>query len=175
MIAPLAHATPAPWALNLQHPSYGTDETYRLAAEWLCGCTSVADWGGGTGYFGRFLAPSVRYVVVDGTPQTPGCVCADLSSYREPSDGILLRHVLDQAEDWLAVLNNAVASFQRRMVVVTFTPMAEVTSIVKRKSGWPVRHFNPDDLIAVMRPHVVVQEWCKTSHPEMIYYLERAA
>jgi hypothetical protein len=71
------------------------------------------------------------------------------------------------------VLANAVESFQRRMVVVTFTPDAPVTSLAKFKSGWPVWHFNPEDVRKRMGYFLVREEQVHVTHPERIYYLER--
>jgi hypothetical protein len=165
--------TPLAWGLNLQHPMYATDLTYQLAAEWLKGCASVADWGGGTGYFGTWLPPTCAYRVVDGTLQTPDQALADLRSFREPSDGILLRHVLDVTEDWQEILYNALASFRERMAIVTFTPDAEKTHVHKYKSGWAVMHFSRDELRWMLGDLLVAEEAIVTTHPECIFYLER--
>lgn len=170
--------TPKPWAGGLQHDAYGTAETYRLAAEWLKDCPDVADWGASRGAFQAYLPPTVRYTPVDGTMQcavNDWQVLADLSRYDAPASGILLRHVLDQTEDWRAVLENALAAFRQRMVVVTFTPDAPVTQVAKIKSGWPILHFNPNDLRALMGDLLVTDRAVLTTHPERIYYLERRA
>lgn len=169
------HLTSTPWSRGLVHDRYGTDDTYRLAAAWLQGCRDVADWGAGSCYFRRFLAPSVRYVAIDGTANSPDVVLADLATYRGETDGIMLRHVVDMTEQWRDVLLNALASFLRRMVVITFTPDAPRTIIRKIKSGWPIWSFNPDDLRAVMGPFLIRDERRHTSHPERVYYLERTA
>lgn len=168
-----AYVTPAPWSGTLRHRQYGAAETYRLAALWLGGCATVADWGGGTGYFGLCLPPTVQYLNVDGTQQYPGQVLADLKTYSEPSDGILLRHVLEHASDWRRVLANALQAYRRRLVLVTFTPDVEETRIVKQKSGWPVWHFNPLDLSDAMGAALVGSEFIQSSHPERVYYVER--
>lgn len=168
--------TPAAWTPNLTHTRYGTIDTYRIAADWLKDCADVADWGAGSGFLQLFLDPSIRYVPVDGTPSfLPNFTLADLACYRQPSDGIALRHVMDMTEDWRAVLENALAAFRRRMVVITFTPDAETTRVWKRKSGWPVWHFNPDDLRQVMGAALVRDYALRTSHPERVYLLERPA
>ena len=152
---------------------YGTEATYHLAAAWLKDCPDVADWGGAQGFFGTCLPPTVRYTIVDGTQQGPDQVLADLSTYHEPSAGILLRHVIDHARDWRRILHNAMAAAQHRLVVVTFTPPAETTQLIEKKNGWPVWRFNPDDLRDAMISMLVHDEAVPTSHPEHIYYLER--
>jgi hypothetical protein len=173
--APSRFVTAKPWGPTLQHASYGADETYRLAADWLRDCPTVADWGGGAGYFGRFLPELVQYTVVDGTEQGDGQVLADLTTYHEPSDGILLRHVLDNTPDWQPILHNALAAFRQRLVVITFTPSAPTTHIARVKSGWPIWSFNPDDLMLAMGALLVRFEFVPTSHPERVYFLERSA
>ena len=171
MIAP--HVTVKPWSGGLQHPMYGTADTYQLAAAWLADCADVADWGGGTGALGHFLPRSVRYRVVDGTLQTTDQALFDLETFREPADGIALRHVLDINLGWREILINALGAFRRRMVVITFTPDARETTVRKFKSGWPILHFDPADLRARLQPYVVRDEAVMTSHPERIYYLEK--
>jgi len=168
------HVTPSAWAGGLVHDAYGAPDTYRLAADWLCGCGAVADWGGAGGAFGAYLPPSVEYSVVDGTDQGgPRHVLADLSSYRAPSEGILIRHALELNTNWRVILWNALVSFRRRMVVVTFTGDVHETRILKRKSGWPLHAFNPDDVRREMGALLVHDEDVITTHPERIYYLER--
>jgi hypothetical protein len=136
----------------------------------------IADWGAGSGFFRLFVDHGTRYIPIDGTPRDlPNFVLADLARYRQPSGGILLRHVVDMTEDWRLVLENAMAAFRRRMVIITFTPDAESTHVSKRKSGWPVWHFNPDDLRHVMGTALVRDYALQTSHPERIYLLEREA
>lgn len=169
------YVTHLPWRTNLQHEVYGTGDTYRLAAEWLKDCPEVADWGAASCHFHRYLPTTCKYIPVDGTLQCPldvGQVVADLATYRTPTDGILLRHVLDMTDRWADVLRNAVASARRRLVVVTFTPDAEQTHLHKMKSGWPVWHFNPNDLRDIMGARLVREHAVQTTHPERVYYVE---
>src|SRR5215831_1787234 len=167
-------ATRVPWTAPLQHDQYGALETYVLAADWLGDCATVADWGGSTGFFRYCLPTHCDYTLVDGTEQGYApMVLADLVQYRQPSDGILLRHVLDNTWDWAAILRNACAAARLRIAVVTFTPDAPCTRLAKVKSGWPVWQFRPADLRQVMGAWLVRDEALKTSHPERIYYLER--
>lgn len=170
-----AFVTPAPWAGGLVHPMYGTADTYQMAAEWLKDCADVADWGGGTGMFRNYLPATVRYAIVDGTLQSTEQRLVDLEQHAEPADGILIRHVLDINLGWREILDNAVKAFRRRMVVITFTPDRAESRVMKMKSGWPVIHFNPADIRERLRPFLVRDEVVQTSHPERVYFLERAA
>lgn len=173
--APITFVTPHPWHPGLQHSQYGPMETYLRAAAWLDDCRTVADWGGGPGVLGKLLGPKTRYSVVDGTFQYKGQIVADLSSYGEPSEGIMLRHVLEHVADWQIVLRNALRAMTHRLVLITFTPDADVTGIVRVKSGWPVREFAPEDLRCFLGPYLVADESVVTTHPERIYYVERTA
>lgn len=153
---------------------YGQDLSYELAADWLKGCAEVADWGCGGGRFKTFLPASVRYIGIDGTPQQAASVIADLAVCSRPSDGILLRHVVDNTPAWRSVLRNAMASFTRRLVVVTYTPDVNITRIDRVESGWPVWHFNPSDLREEMGL-ARKREIMTPAAPERVYLLERAA
>ena len=109
----------APWYGPGRPPrSYGPADTYRIAADWLEGL-AVADWGCGYGAFRAHHRGA--YLGVDGTAGAADVV-ADLRSYRTPSEGVLLRHVLEHNPDWRPILDGAIASFTRRMVLVVFTP-----------------------------------------------------
>jgi hypothetical protein len=163
--------TARPWPYELEQ--YGAEETYIRAAAWLYRCETVADWGGAGGFFRRYLPDATRYTLVDGTLQASDQVLADLLTYRESSDGILLRHVLDNTPDWQPILANAIVSFRRRMVVVTFVPEGSTTHRIERASGWPYWQFNPDDLRHMMGELLVKDEAVTTTHPERVYYLER--
>lgn len=163
--------TSAPWPRTLYQ--YGAEETYRRAAAWLKDCPTVADWGGAQGYFRTCLPATVQYTLVDGTLQAAEQVLANLLTYREPSDGILLRHVLDNTHDWQPILTNALQAFRQRLVIVTYTPDEDVTRRVERKNGWPEWRFNPNDLRALMGDLLVRDEAVETTHPERVFYLQR--
>jgi hypothetical protein len=167
------HVTPVKWPRTQDR--YGALESYLLAVDWLKDCTDVADWGGAQGFFGTLLPARVRYTVVDGTRQRDDQVLADLMTYHVHSDGILLRHVLDHTRDWRGLLQNAMQC-SRRLVVITFTPPPaehQRTVLIEKKSGWPVRRFDVNDLRKAMGDWLVSDEDVPTTHPERIYYLER--
>jgi hypothetical protein len=44
---------------------------------------------------------------------------------------VFVRHVLEHNYQWAAILDNAVASFTRRMTLVLLTPMAERTGPIE--------------------------------------------
>lgn len=179
------HVTAIPWEADVKGSVYGPVDSYKEAAEWLEPCRDIADWGGGPGHFKAHLhfPMETQYTLVDGTEQdTPDLilgdrrVLADLADYHQPSDGILLRHVLEMTHDWKQVLTNAVKAFRRRMVIVTFTPHVRRTHLHTHYLTWPVYHFNHEvDLIPVLTPYLkkVVGIQVRKSLPERVYCLEK--
>jgi len=105
---------------------YGPSPSYELGAAFLAGCDTVEDWGCGLGWFRRFNR-SARYVGVDGSASKFADVVDDLVTRDTTVDGIFMRHVLEHNYDWQLLLDNALVSFTRRMVLVTFTPWTEQT------------------------------------------------
>jgi len=114
---------------------YGDAITYRLAAAFLAGCEEVEDWGCGRGAFREFCPG--RYIGVDGSKTPYAEKIAELTSYRTKADGIMLRHVLEHNYNWPRILDNAVASFRKRLCIVIFTPFSDTTRELRhnRKSG----------------------------------------
>lgn len=163
--------TPKPWAL-VDKRRYGDVESYRRAAAWLWFCRTVADWGGGGGLFRTYLPAAAQYLNVDGTQQLGVDVIADLATYRKASEGILLRHVVDNTPEPWAVLENALASFTKRLVVVTYTPHAAESAVAEYQYGWPVWHLNHGDLRSALGEHFVHSE-TTAQGAERLYYMER--
>lgn len=110
--------------LDLDEPqAFGDQTSYRMAAEWLQDCETVADWGCGKGAFRSYVPPPRRYLGFDGSNTPFAAQIVDLASFQFASEGVLLRHVIEHNYDWQEILRNAAASFTKRMVVVVFTPM----------------------------------------------------
>ena len=109
----------APWYKSGHRASYGPDDSYNLAAKWLDGL-DVEDWGCGYGQFKAFHKNGA-YKGVDGTAGFCDCV-ADLGAYRSETPGLMMRHILEHNTDWRTVLENAAASFTKRMALIVFTP-----------------------------------------------------
>lgn len=152
---------------------YGNPATYALAASWLDPCATIADWGGGAGFFRRYLDPARhQYTLIDGTDQgVPGQVFADLADFRQPSDGIMIRHVVDMTPDWRRVLDNVLVSYRHRAVIVTWTPFSDGPTRVERYiSGWPVWNFAPGALVGACGPELARSIACGA---EWVYCLER--
>lgn len=110
--------------LDLSKPlPYGDSKSYILGADWLKDCSLVEDWGCGTGWLRTLIAPE-RYRGLDGTETPFSDEVVDLTQYRSQVPGLFMRHVLEHNYEWGKVLDNALASFTERMVLILFTPMA---------------------------------------------------
>jgi hypothetical protein len=173
-----------PWTalyagVEVPHP-YGDSVTYRLGAAFI-GDLPVEDWGCGLGWYRRYaIGP---YVGVDGSPSRFVDVLADLSRYRSSTPALFMRHVLEHNEDWRRVLDNAVASFRRRMVLVLFTPWAERTTVIREAQLAPGAvvcdiAFAREDVIARFDGAPFTEESLATATwygREHVFYLERPA
>lgn len=123
----------APWYEGATEPRwYGPAGLYEAAEEWLAGL-DVEDWGCGSARFRDLHVGG--YLGVDGTPGWCDVV-ADLETYRSSCDGLMMRAVLEHNRNWQAVLDNAVASFRRRMCLVMFiSPFRERTEVLAENVG----------------------------------------
>ena len=132
---------------NYQVP-YGDTVSYFLAEDWLRGMP-VQDWGCGFAWFKKVHYGG--YIGIDGTPSQWCDIVKDLTEYKSSSPGILLRHVLEHNHDWEKVLDNAVASFTKRLCIVLFTPIVDETKVLVEDVcglGVPDIAFNLDDILS---------------------------
>jgi hypothetical protein len=114
-----------PWYRGVTQPErYGDETSYRAAADWLRDCDRIADWGCGKGGFSTFVPPE-KYLGFDGSATPFVQAVVDLADFHCPTEGILLRHVVEHDLRWRDILANASASFTKRMMVVLFTPILE--------------------------------------------------
>ena len=156
---------------------YGDELTYRTSMAFLDGHGTIEDWGAGTGYARRFVRQS-RYRAVDGSPSIGVDRVVDLRSYRSDADCILLRHVLEHNPDWRQILENALRSFRRRMVIVVFTPFAAETHEIGSWRGIPDLALRKEDLVACFDGLEWREESIATNTEylrEHVFYLERPA
>ena len=115
------------WYADLEEPQpYGSTETYRIGADFLDDCNQIEDWGCGKGFMRTLIDPD-RYRGVDGSSSVFVDEVADLAHYRSEVDAVFMRHVIEHDWRWEAILDNAVRSAQRKLVLVLFTPLAEST------------------------------------------------
>lgn len=160
---------------------YGSSETYELGAQFLHGL-AIEDWGCGGGWMRQFHKGP--YIGIDGSLSPFADVVIDLRAVVTVTPGLFMRHVLEHNYAWRDILRNAVASFQRRMVLVIFTPLEAATRVMR--SGVASAPGNPDvpdiafcrkDLVDLFDDAVIVNEGrveTKTQYgAEYIFYLSK--
>lgn len=125
-------------------PSYASDETYKAGMDWLAECRTVEDWGCALMYAKKFRVG--EYVGIDGMNAD---VNIDLNKYRSKVDGVFMRHVLEHNLDWRVVLQNALASFQKRMALIMFLPPTTKDGI-PTPGKIPTIHLNWIDLRSML-------------------------
>lgn len=155
---------------------YGDDDiTYVKAMEFLADCSQVEDWGCGFGYAKKLCKTS--YKGVDGSKGPNTDVIADLREYKSETDGILLRHVLEHNHDWKKVLDNAIASFKKKLVIILFTPLAAQTKqIATNWSNIPDMSFRKEDITGALKEFKVKEEVLRTKTQygiEFMFYIQR--
>jgi hypothetical protein len=155
---------------------YGDETTYHKAIEFLDGPYVIEDWGCGTAWAKRFVKRG-RYVGVDGSWSLHCDLVADLRRYRSTADAIMMRHILEHNNDWKNILENALASFQKKFALIVFTPFGDVTrSIGSTKENVPDISFRKEDLLEFLRPFSFTEESLHTGTQygiEHIFYVTR--
>ena len=161
--------------------SYGDEQTYRLGAQFLKGCKTIEDWGCGTCYFSNFLDSVTSYKGIDGSHSKFVTEIHDLVQYRPviKSDGIFMRHILENNYQWREVLQNALDSFKDKMVLVLFTPINDTETkviTVNSELGVPDIAFNINDILEFLKPFKFKREEIRSDTQygvEQIFYIER--
>lgn len=155
-------------------PFGGDDVTYKLGADFI-GELPVQDWGCGLGWFRRFAQG--RYIGIDGSRSAFTDQVADLRDYRSTTPGLFMRHVLEHNPfEWQMIVDNAVASFTSRMVLVLHTPMAEFTILIKDDEVPDISLSWADLTGRFGVPFTHEQVRTATAYGvENIFYLERSA
>ena len=159
--------------------AYGEDTTYRKAMEFLDGPHIIEDWGCGTAYARNFVKHG-RYIGLDGSWSLHCDQVVDLRTYRSQADAILMRHILEHNWEWKKVLENALASFRKKFVLVMFTPFGEVTRSIGSsfEGAVPDLSFRKEDLLEVIRPLPFTEESVPSGTQyghETVFYITRSA
>lgn len=156
---------------------YGNTASYQLAEDFLQGL-DVEDWGCGAGGFRRLHKGG--YVGIDGTKNPFVDKVVDLRHYRSRVDGINMRHVIEHNYDWRMVLENALASFNKRFCLTLFTPFQDETKEIvhNAKDGVdvPDMGFKQSDIEDYLKPFKWRMETIKSHvhyRREHIYYIEK--
>ena len=111
---------------------YHDPRTGELAANYLQHpqIHNIEDWGCGHGGFKKYIGEDQQYIGIDGSKSNYADKIVDLENYRSNVDAIHMRHVLEHNPNWELVLQNALVSFKKRMVLTLFTPLVEETLIL---------------------------------------------
>ncbi|HSZ58533.1 MAG TPA: hypothetical protein VK797_22895 [Tepidisphaeraceae bacterium] len=127
----------------------GEEVTYDIAVPFLDQPGLLEDWGCGLCWAKRYVHHA-SYRGIDGTQTKFSDLVTDLRFYRpDPKpEFILMRHVLEHNRQWRKVLQNALDSFTRRMVLIIFTPFADQTHeiVFWPSMGVPDIGFKREDL-----------------------------
>jgi hypothetical protein len=157
-------------------PIYG-NETYEKPLKWLLEeCESIEDWGCGLAYARRFV-PEGRYKGIDGSPEAAPYAdeIRDLTKYTSSADGIFIRHILEHNWQWRDILENALDSFTKRMVLILFTPFVRHTD-PQTMSPLIDLAFRKEDITDYFEGLTVTEEHLVTNtqyRQEHLFYLER--
>jgi hypothetical protein len=159
--------------------AFGEPTSYHKAYEYLADCPMVEDWGCALAY-GRTIRPPGSYRGIDGAPTAAEYAdeIADLTGYTSDVDGIVIRHVLEHNPQWEKILANAVESFRRKLVLVTFTPFSAGDTYVMATThpGIPDISFRKTDLERYFDPFIVGEETLTTDtqfQTEHLFYVEK--
>lgn len=127
-----------PWDYSTAEEQFPYDNTatYRLAGRFVSGHGLVEDWGCGVGWAKRYI--EAPYRGIDGAASKWTDVVADLRTYRSNVPCIFMRHVLEHNPDWRAILENLVASFQKKAALITFIPFSPDDDVYLSDDTWPV-------------------------------------
>lgn len=155
----------------------GDDVTYEKGMAFLSDCPIVEDWGCGTGYSKKFCKGVYRGI--DGSKGPHTDVVADLRQYTSDAHGIFMRHVLEHNHDWKKVLDNALGSFKKKMVLILFTPFQPVTKVLAINTDYhdvPDIGFQKQDITDPLKPFAIKEEVLRTKTQygiEFVFYIER--
>jgi len=156
---------------------YGSADTYEIGVSWLDEtCESIEDWGGALTYAKRYVR-NASYYAIDGSPSAAEW-CDEIQDLRErhsSPDGVFMRHILEHNRDWAVILDNAVGSFRKRMVLVMFVPFSPFTHATQ---NWEIldQSFARQDLVDHFAPFLHHEQTLETDTQyrwEHVFFLEK--
>jgi len=116
---------------------------------------------------------------VDGSKSRHADVVADLVYRKTTAEAIFMRHVLEHNPDWRQILDNALASFEKRFVLVIFTPLEDKDRVLThgRQPIPDIALSKPDLLAKLHAPGLTVTEKEVSSascyKKETLFFVER--
>jgi hypothetical protein len=141
---------------------YGEEASYQKAMDFLDGPHIIEDWGCGTAWARKFVKHG-RYIGLDGSWSMHCDQVVDLRTYRSSADSILIRHILEHNFEWKKILENALASFQKKFCLIIFTPFGpETKQIATTWETVPDLSFRKEDLLEYLKPFSFTEESIKS-------------
>ena len=154
--------------------AYGDETSYKKAIEFLDGPHKIEDWGCGTAWAKKFVKQG-RYIGIDGTWSKHCDLVADLRTYKSEAEAILIRHILEHNWEWKKILENALASYQKKLCLILFTPFdTETRSIGTSWGTVPDLSFNKEEILELLAGHPFTEESLRTATQygvEHIFYV----
>lgn len=150
--------------------AFGDTESYQVGADYLADCEKVEDWGCGKGWFSKFRPDSVG---IDGSQSPFASRVVNLEAYTSSVDGIFMRHVLEHNYEWKRILRNALQSFNKKMVLIIFTPWSDGETKEIRfveRVGVPDLALGKDELVGMLDG--LEWELIELTSPKTIYRQE---
>lgn len=159
---------------NLSDVCYGEEIVYQKAANFLG--DTVEDWGCGMGWARYYFS---NYKGIDGSLGYVTEV-TDLTTYRSSVDNILIRQVLEHAPDWRKILQNAFASYKKKMCITIHTPLSETITknIVMNANDIPDISFKLADIVGIGQGFTYTTETVPTNYEygsELMIYITKNA
>lgn len=167
------------WYSHLTHndlfnTKIGDSPTFEKGFDWIQSCSTIEDWGCGSGGFKRFFfnPPSIdqpsftpkvsnKYIGIDGSNTPFADLKIDLINYKKDQSslvsGIFMRHVLEHNYGWKDILHNACSSFSEKFCLILFTPFSdnttEITNNLSHGIDAPDLSFNLKDITDILQEH----------------------
>ena len=91
----------------------------------------IEDWGCGVTALRKYIDPRIRYIGLDGSDTGYQTRLVDLTTYKSNVDAIFMRHVLEHNWAWQQMLQSVLLSFQKRAIVIVFTPWSDDAAMHK--------------------------------------------
>lgn len=155
---------------------YGDETSYQKAISFLDGPYILEDWGCGVAWARKFVTRA-RYIGLDGSWSLHCDQIVDLRKYRSEAAAILMRHLLDHNWDWELILENALASYKKKLCIIFFTPWGESTrSIGTSFETIPDISFKKDEVLEKLRGHSYTEESIQSATQygiEHLFYFTR--
>jgi len=115
--------------------------------------SSIEDWGCGNCVFKEYLSDSIEYLGIDGSNTGYQDKIEDLTEYTSSVEGVYIRHLLEHNHGYKNILENALRSFGKVLILVLFTPFTAEKNI-KILGTCELRGYTIPD-IAFNKEHII--------------------